>query len=167
MMVCTMDFTISYQPTPDDVSRALQQGVMRQLKLVSLAVPLVLAASGLACLAVGAVGLGAGMLAGAVAFPLVLSMVIRRMAKRQLTYFCVPTTLRVTGDGYETRTDQSTTATRWSLFSRIETTPEFWLFFVNRQFTGFLPRRAFSDGQQAELDGLFAVRKEARRSARA
>ncbi|WP_431899091.1 YcxB family protein [Nonomuraea sp. bgisy101] len=151
-----VDFTLSYQPTPDEVSRALYQGVRRQLKRVYLALPAVLAASGLVCIVVGGVSIGIGMLAGAVVFPFVLSLSIRRIAKRQLTYLCVPTTLQVTDDGYETRTDQSTVTARWSLFGRIESTPEFWLLFVNNQCTGFLPRRAFTGEQQAELDELFA-----------
>ncbi|WP_344865881.1 YcxB family protein [Planomonospora alba] len=70
-----------------------------------------------------------------------------------------PTALRVTDDGYEARTGHSTTTMRWSLFGRITTGPEFWLFFVNRQFTGFLPRRAFGTGQQAESDGFLASRQ--------
>ncbi|GGO62671.1 YcxB family protein [Nonomuraea cavernae] len=71
------------------------------------------------------------------------------------------TTLRVTDDGYECRTDQSTTTVKWSLFGRIVTGTEFWLFFAGRQFMGFLPRRAFSSEQQAELDDLLASRQNA------
>nr|WP_152992557.1 YcxB family protein [Nonomuraea pusilla] len=151
-----MDFTLTYHPTPDEVGRALQQGVGRQLRAVRVALPAVLAASGLACLLLGTVGLGAGLLAGAVAFPPVLTGVIRRTARRQLGYLCVPTTLHVTGDGYSMSTEQSTSAVKWSLFSDVVATPEFWLFFVNRQFAGFLPRRAFDPAQQTALDALFA-----------
>ncbi|MFJ2028141.1 YcxB family protein [Streptosporangium sp. NPDC087985] len=156
-----VDFTVRYEPTPDEVTRALQQGFKRQLKVTYLALPSVLIASGLICILVDAVGMGIGMLVGAVVFPLVLTRSIRRTAKRQLTYLCVPTTLRVTSDGYEYRTDQSTTTVRWSLFGRVVTTPEFWLFFVNKQCTGFLPRRAFDSEQQTELDGFFAARQNA------
>ncbi|MGW3347656.1 YcxB family protein [Nonomuraea rubra] len=35
-------------------------------------------------------------------------------------------------------------------------TPEFWLFFVNKQATGFLPRNAFTPEQQAQLDARLA-----------
>ena len=86
---------------------------------------------------------------------------IRRTARRQLTYICVPTTIRVTDDGYECRTDQSATTVQWSMFGRIVDTPESWLFFVNGQWNGLLPRCAFDSAQQAELDAFFAARRNA------
>lgn len=71
------------------------------------------------------------------------------------------TTLRVTSDGYECRTDQYTTTMRWSMFREIVTTQEFWLFFVNRQFAAFLPNNAFDSEQQAELGAFLAARQRA------
>lgn len=156
-----VDFAVRYEPTPDEVARALKQGFRRQLKATYRVLPPVLIVSGLVCILVGNVSLGVGMLVGAVVFPLIATWSIGRTAKRQLTYLCVPTTLRMTSDGYECRTDQSTTTMQWSLFGRVETTPEFWLFFVNKQCAGFLPRRAFDSEQQAELDGFFAARQNA------
>lgn len=156
-----VDFTVRYEPTPDEVARALGQGVRQQLKIAYLALPSVLIVSGLVCILVDATYMGVAMLIGAVVFPLTLTWSIRRTGKRQLAYLCVPTTLRVTDDGYECRTDQSTTTMRWSLFERVVTGTDFWLFFIGRQFTGFLPRRAFSSEQQAELDGLLASRQNA------
>ncbi|MEU0568207.1 YcxB family protein [Nonomuraea sp. NPDC005983] len=155
-----MDFTVSYRPTPDEVARALQQGTKRQLKVFYLALPAVLVVSGLVCILVDSIGLGVGMFAGAVAFPLVLTWSIGRAAKRQLTYLCVPTTIRVTDDGYECRTEQSSTTMRWPLFGRIVIGPEFWLFYVNKQCAGFLPRRAFNSEQQAELDAFLTSRQK-------
>ncbi|WP_425465646.1 YcxB family protein [Nonomuraea turkmeniaca] len=81
---------------------------------------------------------------------------VRRMAKRQLTYLCVPTTLHITGDGYECHTEQVTTTLRWSFFSDVVTGPEFWLLFVNKQPAAFLPRRAFTPEQQADLDAVLS-----------
>ncbi|MEV4250812.1 YcxB family protein [Streptosporangium canum] len=156
-----VDFTVRYEPTPDEVARALGQGVRQQLKIAYLALPSVLIVSGLVCVLVDATYMGVAMLVGAAIFPLVLTWSIRRIGKRQLAYLCVPTTLRVTDDWYECRTDQSTTTMQWSLFGRIVTGTEFWLFFIGRQFTGFLPRRAFSSEQQAELDSLLASRQNA------
>ncbi|WP_433436118.1 YcxB family protein [Nonomuraea sp. CA-141351] len=156
-----VDFTVRYEPTPDEVARALGQGVRQQLKIAYRALPVVLVVSGLVCILLDATSIGIGMLIGAVVFPLVLTWSIRRTGKRQLAYLCVPTTLRITDEGYEFRTDQSTTTVQWSLFGRIVTGTEFWLFFVGRQFMGFLPRRAFSSEQQAELDGLLASRQRA------
>ncbi|GAA2683864.1 hypothetical protein [Nonomuraea recticatena] len=75
-----MDFTVTYEPTPDEVARALAQVLKRQLRLTSLVLPSVLAVSGLVCLAVGSTGPGVGMLAGAVVFPLLLTWTIRRSA---------------------------------------------------------------------------------------
>ncbi|SEG69369.1 YcxB-like protein [Thermomonospora echinospora] len=156
-----VDFTIEYELTPDEVGRALHRGLKLQLRAVRLAVPTILAVSGITCLLVDAIGLGVGMLAGAVLFPFVLAWSARRLAKRQLTYLCVPTTLRFTDDGYEYRTDQSATTMRWPLFGRVVSTPEFWLLFVGKQCSAFLPRRAFTSEQQAELDGFFAARQKA------
>ncbi|WP_327589937.1 YcxB family protein [Nonomuraea sp. NBC_00507] len=102
--------------------------------------------------------IGSAMFVGAAVSPLVVSWSLRRTGRRRLAFLCVPTTLHLTGDGYKVETEQSTATTRWSLFGPVVTTPEFWLFFVNRQFTGFLPRRAFTDEQQAALDALPRVR---------
>ncbi|MEU6424254.1 YcxB family protein [Microbispora sp. NPDC046973] len=156
-----VDFTVRYEPTPDEMARALGQGLRQQLKVVYLALPPVLILSGLVCILVGGTYPGIGMLVGAVVFPLVLTWSIRRTGRRQLAHLCVPTTIRVSDDGYECRTEQSTTAMRWALFGRITTGTEFWLFFVNRQFTGFLPRRAFTSEQQAEFDNFLASRQNA------
>ncbi|WP_214415353.1 YcxB family protein [Sphaerisporangium fuscum] len=152
-----MDIEVRYQPTPDEVARALQQGLRRQLKVTYLALPAVLTVSGIVCLLLGTVGMGMGMLAGAIVFPFALNLAIRRTGKRQLTYLCVPTTLRLTDDGYEFHTDRTTSTVQWSMFQRIVSTPEFWLLFVNKQCTGFLPRRAFDTGQQSELDTFFTA----------
>ncbi len=156
-----VDFTVRYEPTPDEVARAFVQGVRQQLKIAYLVLPSVLIVSGLVCVLVEATYVGVAMLVGALVFPLALAGSIRRTGKRQLAYLCVPTTLRVTDDGYECRTDKSTIMLQWTLFGRIVTGSEFWLFFVGRQFTGFLPRRAFNSEQQAQLDGLLASRRNA------
>jgi hypothetical protein len=105
--------------------------------------------------------MGIGMLVAAVVAPFAATWSIRRIARRQLTYLCVPTTLQVTSDGYECRTDQYTTTVQWSMFRQVVTTPEFWLFFVNRQFAAFLPKRAFDSEQQVELGGFLAARQNA------
>lgn len=159
----TVDFTVRYEPSPDEVARALDQGLTRQLRTLYVALPVALAGAGVACLLAGAVGLGVGLMVGAVAFPPALKWTARRMARRQLAYICVPTTLRVADDGYACVTDQSTTTVQWSMFTRIDGTPEFWLFFIGNQWSGFLPRRAFDGEQQAALDGLFAAREPAGR----
>jgi hypothetical protein len=156
-----VDFTVTYEPTPDEVARALAQVLKRQLRLTSLVLPSVLAVSGLVCLAVGSTGPGVGMLAGAVVFPLLLTWSIRRSARRQLAHLCVPTVIRMTTDGYECRTEQSSTSMKWSLFGKIVTGPEFWLFYAKKQCMGFLPRRAFDSGQQAEFDAFISSRHHA------
>ncbi|MEV4116239.1 YcxB family protein [Nonomuraea sp. NPDC049695] len=119
-----MDFTVRYEPSQDEVARALLQGVRRQYRILFPALTGVLVVCGLA-------------------------------------YLCVPTTLHLTGDGYTVQTDRSTATTQWAMFSGVTTTPEFWLFLVDKQFTGFLPRRAFTSEQQAELDAFFAARSSA------
>jgi YcxB-like protein len=121
----------------------------------------ILVAAGLVLILTDAAIMGVGMFVAAVAAPLAATWALRRVARRQLTYLCVPTTLRVTGDGYECRTDEYTTTMRWSMFSRIVTTPEFWLFFANSQVVAFLPKRAFDRGQQAELGDFLTARQNA------
>ncbi|NUW33383.1 YcxB family protein [Nonomuraea sp. SMC257] len=154
-----MDFTITYTPAPDEVARAFGQGLRRQLGALRVALPAILVLLGAACAVMGAIGLAAGMFAGAVVFPVALTWAIRRVVRRQLAYLCVPTTLRLTSEGYECRTDQYTTTLNWSMFGNIVTTPEFWLFFIGKQCTAFLPRRAFDADQQAALDTFFAARR--------
>lgn len=156
-----MDFTISYQPTPDEVARALVEGMQRQLRAFRLLLPAVLVVGGFGCLLVDALGLGIGMFVAAVVSPFVMTWSTRRIAKRQFAHLCVPTTLTFTSEGYEYRTAQSTVSMRWSLLGKVVTTPEFWLMFVNGLCTGFLPRRAFDSEQQAALDALFAERYNA------
>ncbi|MGP4027884.1 YcxB family protein [Actinomadura sp. 3N407] len=157
-----MNITIKYEVSPDEVARALQLGIKRQLRAVYLVLPSVLVAAGIACFLIDAVILGIGMLVAAVAAPMAATRAVRRLATRQLTYLCVPTTVRVTDEGYESRTDQSTTMMKWSMFSRVETTPEFWLFFINRQIAAFLPKNAFDGEQQAELGGFLAAWENAK-----
>lgn len=154
-----MDITLQYEATPEEVARALHLGLRRQLRILYVALWSVLAVAGTVCFLVGSVIMGAGMLVAAVAGPMAATWAVRRIARKQLDYLCVPTTLRVTDDGYETRTDQSTTMMKWSMFSRVEATPEFWLLFVNRQIAAFLPRSAFDGAQRAELDGFLAARE--------
>ncbi|MEV0616458.1 YcxB family protein [Nonomuraea sp. NPDC050404] len=156
-----MDFTIRYEPAPDEVVRALRQSLKRQLVMVYRILPSVLVVSGLACIWADAVFLGVGMLVAALVAPSVATWALRRIAARQLTYMCVPTTIRVTNDGYECRTDQYSTTMQWSMFGEVATTPEFWLFFVNRQPAAFLPKRAFDSEQQAELNAFLAARHNA------
>jgi fatty acid desaturase len=154
-----VDFTVDYQPSREEVAQALQQGVKLQFRVLFTVLIAVLAVCGLICVLLDGVGLGIAMFIGAAVSPFVMSWSLRHTGRRQLAFLCVPTTLHLTSDGYEVRTDQSTTTTRWSLFTRVVPTPQFWLFFVNRQFTGFLPRRAFTREQEAELDAFFAARQ--------
>ncbi|MBE1564504.1 YcxB family protein [Nonomuraea africana] len=143
------------------MARALGQAVKRQLKGVTIAFPAVLVVAGLVCVLVDAVFMGIGLFTGAIVFPLLLTWMIRASAKRQLAYLCVPTTLRVTTDAYEYRTEHSNTTMRWSMFGDIVVGPEFWLFYVKKQCVGFLPRSAFDSDQRAELDAFIAARQRA------
>lgn len=157
-----MDITIQYELTPDEAARALHRGLRRQLRSVYVVLPAVLVVAGVVCILLDSVILGAGMLVAAVAAPMAGTWAVRRLARRQLAYLCVPTTVRVTGEGYETRTDQSATTMKWSMFSRVETTPEFWLLFIDRQIAAFLPKNAFDAEQQAEIGGFLAARESAK-----
>ncbi|MGH3390873.1 MAG: YcxB family protein [Actinomadura sp.] len=134
---------------------------MRQLKPFYVALSVVLVAGGLVCLLVGVISVGIGMLAAAVVAPLTGPLVIRHLVARRLTYLCVPATVRVTGDGYEVRTEQHTTSMKWSMVNQVVTTPEFWLLYTNKLFMAFLPKAAFDDEQRAELEVFFAARQNA------
>ncbi|GAA0576276.1 YcxB family protein [Actinomadura livida] len=157
-----MDITLQYEATPEEVARALHLGLRRQLRGVYIVLPAVLVVAAAGCFLGGSAIMGAGMLIAAVAAPMAATRAVRRLAMKQLTYLCVPTTVHVTDDGYETRTDQSTTAMKWSMFSRVEATPEFWLLYINRQIAGFLPKNAFDAAQRAALDAFFAAREDAK-----
>ena len=156
-----VDFTVRYEPTSDEVARALHQGLKRQLATIYRVLPAVLVVAGLVCILADAAIMGVGMLVAAVAAPLAGTWMLRRTARRQLTYLCAPTTLRVTGDGYECRTDQYATTMQWSIFTRVTTTAEFWLFFTNGQLVAFLPKRAFDSEQQAALCDFLTARQHA------
>jgi hypothetical protein len=151
-----MDFTVTYEPTPDEVARALRLGVRRQLRVFYWALPAVLVVAGAVCVLVDSTSMGIAMLVAAVVAPFAGGWSIRRLARKQLGHMCVPTVLRFTSEGYEYRTEQSATSLQWSLFSQVMAGPEFWLFFINKQFAAFLPRRAFDPAQQAELDAFLA-----------
>ncbi|MFG1947369.1 YcxB family protein [Nonomuraea sp. NPDC048826] len=153
-----VDITVTYEPTPDEVARALDQGVRHQLRVMVVVASSFLVVAGLVCLLLGGTGAGVALLAGAAVFPLAMTWSIRRTGRRQFAHLCVPTTLRLTDDGYEAETEASLMRMRWATFGRIVTGPEFWLFYVNKQFTGFLPRRAFTGDQQAEFDRFVAAR---------
>jgi YcxB-like protein len=71
---------------------------------------------------------------------------------------CAPATVGVTEDGYEVRTELSTTTMRWAMFGRAESTPEFWLLYRDGLFLAFLPRAAFDEAQQAGIDNVLAAR---------
>ncbi|NJP98312.1 YcxB family protein [Nonomuraea sp. FMUSA5-5] len=147
-----MDFTVEYEPTPDQVVGAIERALKHQIKALLWLFPAFLAVAGAVFLLLGTIGLGLGLLVAAAVVPFVMPWSLRRAARKQVPHLCVPTTLHVTDDGYESRSEKLTTSARWSLFSRVVATPDFWLFFVNNQATGFLPRNAFTPEQQAELD---------------
>ncbi|WP_433466804.1 YcxB family protein [Spirillospora sp. CA-128828] len=154
-----MDITVEYQPTADEVVRAFSQGLRRQLAALYAVLVSVLVAGALVLFVTGNVTMAIALLVSSVLGPLAGNWWLRRRARTQLAFLCVPTTVRVTDDGYECRTDQSTTAMRWSMFSTVVTTPEFWLLFVNKQPAAFLPKSAFDARQQAEIDGFLTARK--------
>ncbi|MFI7615887.1 YcxB family protein [Nonomuraea terrae] len=154
-----MDFTVEYQPTPDEVVRAFEQGAKHQLRRLSVLLTSLMVVAGVMCVLIEARSVGIALFVSAVACPFVMTWSLRRTARRQFAHLCVPTTLRFTADGYETRTDEQTMSVRWSFFQRVVTGEEFWLFFKdNNQFTGFLPKRAFTTEQQAEIDAVLGSR---------
>jgi len=151
-----VDFTVEYRPSPDEVTRAFRRGLRHQIRLVSWGLPAVLLAAAAVCMSLGAVASGVSLAAGAVAAPIASRWAYRRLFRRMADLLSVPATLRVTGDGYEVRTELSTATTRWAMFGRVESTPEFWLFYRNRFFVAFLPRAAFDEAQQARIDNILA-----------
>lgn len=154
-----MDFTVNWQPGPDEVMRAAYLGAKRQSR-VHLVLPAVMVAVGLLYLRVGIIPLSIGLFAGAAVVPLALRWAVRRAVRRRLGYLRRPAIIHVTSDGYEARTDQITVAMRWSMFDRIDSTPDFWLLFVNKRFAACLPKRVFDDEQRRQLESLFAARQK-------
>ncbi|GAA2306831.1 hypothetical protein GCM10010402_78090 [Actinomadura luteofluorescens] len=157
-----VDISVKYQPTEDEVSRAFTEGFKRQLTVLYAVLVIVLLGGAAYRFAAGDPGMGIGALVAAVLSPLVGTWWLRRRARRMLSFLCVPTTVRVTDSGYDCRTDESTTAMRWTMFSHVYPTPEFWLLYVNDQPAAFLPRAAFDAAQQAEIDAFLAARKISR-----
>ncbi|TMQ93676.1 YcxB family protein [Actinomadura soli] len=154
--------TVSYEPAPDEVARAFFLGLRRQLAVTYTVVVAFLIGATIFCFSVGKPWVGSALLVSTVAAPLGSAWWLRRRLRTMLAHLCVPTTMRLTADGYECRTDQSTTAMRWSMFSGIVTTGEFWLLFLNRQPAAFLPKSAFDAEQQARIAGFLAAPKGSR-----
>lgn len=156
-----MDITVEYEPAPDEVARAFQRGLRSQLNAIYAVVASVLVAGAVVCFAVGNAGLAIALLVGSVLGPLAGSFWLRRRVRHQFAFLCVPTTVRITDDGYECRTDVSRTMMRWSMFSKVMTTEEFWLLYQSRYPAAFLPKIAFDAAQQAEISGLLSARLSA------
>ncbi|MEV0668420.1 YcxB family protein [Actinomadura luteofluorescens] len=157
-----MDISVEYQPTQDEVTRAFTEGFKRQLTVLYTVLVIVLLGGAAYRFAAGDPGMGIGALAAAVLSPVVGTWWLRRRARRMLAFLCVPTTVRVTDSGYECLTEESTTAMRWTMFSHVFPTPEFWLLYVNNQPAAFLPKAAFDAAQQSEIDAFLAARKISR-----
>ncbi|WP_067825178.1 YcxB family protein [Actinomadura kijaniata] len=156
-----MDITVRYEPTSDEVLRAFSQGLRRQLVTMYAVLVGVLLAGAAVLFATGDMSMGVALLTASVLAPLAGHWWFRRRARQQLAFLCVPTTVRVTDDGYECRTDKSTMTMRWSMFSGVTATPEFWLLFVNGQPAAFLPKAAFDGARQNEIDAFLTARKPA------
>ncbi|TDD26369.1 YcxB family protein [Actinomadura sp. KC06] len=154
--------TVSYEPAPDEVARAFFHGLRRQLAVTYTVVVAFLIGATIFCFAVGQAWVGAALLVSTVAAPLGSAWWLRLRLRKMLAFLCVPTTMRLTAEGYECRTDKSTTTMRWSMFSSVVTTGEFWLFFLNKQPAAFLPKSAFDAGQQAQIAGFLAAREPAK-----
>jgi multidrug efflux pump subunit AcrB len=153
-----VDITVSYEPTPDEVVRAFARGLRRQLTALYAVLVSALLVGAAVFFLTGETKLGIALLVSSVLAPLAANWWLRKRARQQLAFLCVPTTLRVTDDGYEARTDQSTTMMRWAMLSDVTATPEFWLLFVNKQPAAFLPKGAFDADQRAEIDGFLTAR---------
>lgn len=152
---------MEYQLSPGEVTRAFKRGLRRGIRLLRWGMPAFLLAAAAICASVGAYAATAGMTAGAIAGPIAGAWAYRRLFRRMAVLLRAPATLRVTGDGYEVRTELSTVALQWAIFGRVESTPEFWLFYRGRLFAAFLPRAAFDDAQQAAIDNIVASRSVA------
>lgn len=154
-----MDITVGYEPAPDEVTRAFLRGLRRQLTAVYAVLTAALLAGAAVFFARDDLTIAVALLLSVVLAPLGSAWWLRRRVRRQLAFLCVPTTVRVTDDGYECRTEASSTTMRWSMFSDVAATSEFWLLFVNRQPAAFLPKSAFDAEQRAEIDGFLAARR--------
>ncbi|MFI0483909.1 YcxB family protein [Actinomadura sp. 9N215] len=153
--------TVSYEPTPDEAARAYCHGLNEQLAGPYALKALFLIGAAVFCFSVEYPWLGAAMLVLAVAVPLGSAWSLRLRLRKLAVYMCVPTTMRLTADGCEYRTDLTTSTTSWSLFSEIKSTREFWLFYLGGHPATFIPKSAFDAEQQAQVNGFFAARAHA------
>ncbi|SNR47492.1 YcxB family protein [Actinomadura mexicana] len=153
-----MDITVRYEPTADDVAQAFTQGFRRQLTAVYAVLVAALTVGATVRFVAGNLTMGVTMLVTAALFPLAGTWWLRRRARKQLSFLCVPTTARVTDTGYDRRTDESTTTMHWAGFSNVLSSPGFWLLYVDGRPAVFLPKAAFDGARQAEIDDLLAAR---------
>ncbi|MFJ1706020.1 YcxB family protein [Kitasatospora sp. NPDC088346] len=148
-----MDITATFRPTEREVRRALRNlPAMRSYAVVTLA----LTALGLLTLLTdrpspALVAIGPGILL------LAEFGVVRLGARRTAPLLTEPWTVRITDHAYELTTPASHATVRWSMYRQVTGRAGFWYLQQSNRASGFLPQRAFDEGQRAELAAFFAA----------
>ncbi|MFI0409890.1 YcxB family protein [Actinomadura sp. 3N508] len=155
-------FTVGYEPTPDEAVRVFARGLRGQLMVTYVALVVLLTGGAGLCFYVGKTWLGIALLISAVAAPIAADWAVRQRLREALAHMCVPTTMRLTADEYESRTEQATIKYRWSMFSKVVNTKDYWMLYVDGQPAAFLPKGAFDAGQLAQIEGFLATREQAK-----
>jgi hypothetical protein len=83
---------------------------------------------------------------------------VRLATQRSAGLFSEPWTVRVTEQTYTLHTAASQAEVSWNAYAEARDRSGFWYLRQTNGASGFLPKRAFDDAQQAELATFFAHR---------
>ncbi|TDB87867.1 YcxB family protein [Actinomadura sp. KC216] len=153
--------TVSVEPTPDEAVRALFHGLKQGLTRTYTMVAGALIVAAIYCFSSGQTGAGIVVLVLAAAFPIAGVRSARVNLRKVAAHMCVPTTLRLTANGCEWRTDTFTTTMVWSAFSNIENTQKFWVCYMSGFPAEFILKRAYDAEQLAQIEGFLAPYEQA------
>ncbi|MFI0409889.1 YcxB family protein [Actinomadura sp. 3N508] len=153
--------TVSYEPTPDEALRAHFYGLKEGLLSTYIVVAGALVIAAFYCFYIERPEAVVVTLALAVAVPIAAISSARGNLRSATAHMCVPTTLRLTADGLECRTDRFTITMLWSAYSNVENAREFWVLYVGGFPSGFILKRAYNAEQLAQIEGLLAPYEQA------
>ncbi|WP_170290587.1 YcxB family protein [Kitasatospora atroaurantiaca] len=149
-----MDITATFQMTAREYRSAIRNSpAVRGAMIIGL----LLAGSGLLSLLSGdpktwLVYYGIGV-------PVFMEVAAVRLASRKsAALLAEPWTVRVTEETYTLRTAASQAEVGWSVYREVNDRSGFWYLRQLNGASGFLPKRAFGDPEQAELADFFARR---------
>lgn len=101
-------------------------------------------------------GIGATLAALAVGQAVLTPIRTRRTLEAMRPLVATPTKAHLNDHGCRLEEAHRTTHWRWSAFQKFEASGDAWLFFVASRTALIIPKRAFTDEQQGEIEAMIA-----------